>query len=420
MVFHHDLKWKGGHRLTGVTSGRGARRRAASRPPRVDRTDDLVESAKALREPWLQRGLSCDPADVSAAEAAIGDIYALAGLRRPEVIWTPSPGAALDIMRTLHEGPESMTSGVTELFSASHRTMKARIRRRADTDPFPSQFYPPGNTPTWRYASYEPYIPDPDVYTLLRQSIWESLRTTLVDSVVTGIKRLVEPQTGVVTWLGQQEAYRVAYFSIIRELGLADLTPACDAVLDLQSAMVSSCGWWWPADDVCFVSDRPCALSTEPTPAAVNSERRLHNVDSPAIEFRDGGRVFAIHGTLVPEWVVTDPTVDRIVNEPNVEVRRIAIEHIGWEQFIEQSGIRLIDSSDDPGNPGARLDLYETPPRWSMPTRILLAVNGSVERDGTHRRYGLSVPGWASTALDAAGWTYGLPGNVYARLQRRT
>jgi hypothetical protein len=52
-------------------------------------------------------------------------------------------------------------------------------------------------------------------------------------------------------------------------------------------------------------------------------------------------------------------------------------------------------------------------------SRLLLAVNGSVERDGTRRRYGLRVLAEFDHPLDAAGWSYGLTGAQIARSPSR-
>ena len=102
--------------------------------------------------------------------------------------------------------------------------------------------------------------------------------------------------------------------------------------------------------------------------------------------------------------------------EANVEVRRCAIERIGWASYIDQAGLRLVASAPDPGNPGSELRLYD----MRKETRVLLAVNGSVERDGRRRRYGLTVPGFLNDPVDAAGWTYGLSAEQYSLLVRRT
>jgi hypothetical protein len=114
--------------------------------------------------------------------------------------------------------------------------------------------------------------------------------------------------------------------------------------------------------------------------------------------------------------VVTDPSADRIAREANVEVRRCAIEHIGWGAYIDQAGLRLVATAPDPGNPGCELRLYD----MRAETRVLLAVNGSAERDGHRRRYGLTVPGFLTDPIAAAGWTYGLSAEQYSLLARRT
>ena len=144
---------------------------------------------------------------------------------------------------------------------------------------------------------------------------------------------------------------------------------------------------------------------------------RLHSATGPAVVYPDGWAVHAWHGTRVPSWVIDDPTVDRITAEPNVEVRRCAIERIGWPAFIDAGRAAAASSrAADPGNPGCELRLYDLPrQKWDAPTRLLLAVNGSVERDGTRRRYGLRVPAGFDHPLDAAGWSYGLTGAQYAR-----
>jgi hypothetical protein len=57
---------------------------------------------------------------------------------------------------------------------------------------------------------------------------------------------------------------------------------------------------------------------------------------------------------------------------------------------------------------------------WGAPGRILVVTNGTPEPDGQRRRYGLNVPGDLDNPVDAAAWTYGLTGELYATLARRT
>jgi hypothetical protein len=75
----------------------------------------------------------------------------------------------------------------------------------------------------------------------------------------------------------------------------------------------------------------------------------------------------------------------------------------------------------DPGNPGQHLVLYDVPERlWGDRIRLLMCTNGTPERDGTRRRYGLKVPARISDPVEAAAWTAGLGKDDYAQMMRRT
>ncbi len=255
---------------------------------------------------------------------------------------------------------------------------------------------------------------------IIRVALWDSLHTSLFDGVAAAVRTLLPAFVGGVLWYGQQEAHRVALYDFYRRAGLVSFRSDDECILDLVGALVGATGWWWAFDNVCLMTERPTALYTEQAPDGVHNQRRLHHSDEPALHYSDGASVFVQHGTIVPEWVVHDPTVARSALEPNVEIRRTAIERIGWDTYIDAAELKLLDRTDDPGNSGCELQLFATPEEWGDGGRILLATNGSVERDGRRRRYGLPVPQRVSTALDAAGWTYGIRGADYARLARRT
>jgi hypothetical protein len=169
------------------------------------------------------------------------------------------------------------------------------------------------------------------------------------------------------------------------------------------------------------MAERPVEVHTEPLPGSVHGGLRLHRDDGPAVRFADGTAVHVLHGTHVPEWVIVGPTVERIHAEANVEIRRSAIERLGWDTYVAQAHLRHVATAPDPGNPGAELRLYDAPRQtWGRRARLLLVVNGSVEPDGSHRRYGLGVPAHFEDPVAAAGWCYGLSGELYRRLARRT
>ncbi|MDJ0395652.1 hypothetical protein QMK17_20225 [Rhodococcus sp. G-MC3] len=377
-----------------------------------------------MRDAWLAIGLCTNPSDRSTAESAVAQLYRWSGCPEPNFVWVPSPPAAAQLIASEGlagpldlggEGIHRAPARIASLITASRERMDKRIDSRrpllderaaiASARKLPSQD-----------ALDKGVRPD----LILRSAIWDSLRTSLFDGVATAIRTLLPPFLGGVTWYGQQESHRLAFYDAYRRTGLARYRSGDHDMLDVVTALARSTGWWWAFDDVCVMAERPCSLYTERTPGGVHNERRLHRPSGPAIEFSDGSAAYVINGTIVPDWVVLDPTVERIARERKLEVRRSAIERIGWSAYIDEAGLDLIDCADDPGNPGCTLQLFAMPDGWGLSGRILLVVNGSLERDGHRRRYGLHVPGWIPSALDAGGWTYGISGADYARLVRRT
>ena len=177
---------------------------------------------------------------------------------------------------------------------------------------------------------------------------------------------------------------------------------------------------WWPWKRFVMVCDRPKEIHIEQRQGA----HRMHNEAGLAISWRDGWGLYFVHGVRVPAVVVEHPetiTVQQILAEPNAEVRRIMCEQMGWERFVADAGMRLVDECPDPANAPHTLALYDIPVQvFEAPVRVLLCTNASPERDGTRRRFGLTCPAEVSTALDAAGWTFGLSGSEYRELVRAT
>ena len=202
-------------------------------------------------------------------------------------------------------------------------------------------------------------------------------------------------------------------------LGWCDAMQLIGVNLDVAglSTVARNAGWWWPMRDTVILTDRPDTLHRDP-------QGRLHCETGPALRYRDGWAIHAIHGVRVPADLIEHGwDVARILEEGNAEVRRAAIELTGWEHFISDSGLTLVASAPDPGNPPHELELYDLPDRlrdmYDDQARILLCTNGSVEPDGTRRRYGLPVPAHHNDPVAAAADLYGWPAEAYRQLEVR-
>lgn len=362
----------------------------------------MQREAAGIRQEWLEQALSTLPADRPAAEAAISGLYRSIGLAPPRFHWVGSPVAALmTVPPGMGPRPREPVERISEWplpprFVSMMRRLCGELDARLG----------------WKHRPLEQVI---------RQRVRSALSRSERGTSSMALRAAGDPHgphgpgapLGTFWYEAQTVSWIAHYDAMRRAVGVSFASEQARR-FDLWAVAARSCGRWWPRENVCVVTDRPVVVRTEVW--GDDGELRLHCADGPAMRFADGWEVYAWHGTLVPSWVVTDPTADRIERETNVEVRRCAIENIGWESYIDGTGLWPVGSAPDPGNPGAQLHLYELREN----TRVLLAVNGSVERDGQRRRYGLTVPGFIQDPIAAAGWTYGLSADEYALLVRRT
>ncbi|GAA0912004.1 hypothetical protein GCM10009557_86100 [Virgisporangium ochraceum] len=400
---------------------------------RVRRLDEVQRQAlPAHADVWVDRALGTDPVRWAAWESGARACYQYCGVGWPaRVARVTSP---LALARALDLAQVDETPG------REHRALAGMIRDAVES--------------RTERAIMNRF--DPHVVAAVRREVFEPVDTALaphavalaVDDAVTGLLLSHAParaqesaraaalavspvgrvrranrrvpsdwRTWTLTLGGRWESAWTAYASFFSAVAADERERGWRRRVEKYSA-AQSAGWWYPCLDFVLVSEPPVFVRTE---RVAGSPARLHCATGPAVGWSDGWALYFWHGTRVPAWVVDAPTVDAVHAEPNVEVRRCGIEALGWDTYIATAGLRLVDTAPDPGNPGFDLRLYDLPERvWGEPTRVLLATNGSAERDGTRRRYGLPVPADVPTAVSAAAWTYGLTGDQYARLYRRT
>lgn len=120
--------------------------------------------------------------------------------------------------------------------------------------------------------------------------------------------------------------------------------------------------------------------------------------------YPDGFGVWAWHGVQVPEQAIMRPdtlTGERILTEPNVEVRRAVIEALGYERFTALVKPKIID--EDIFGKLLRIELEDDEP--------LVAIH--VTCPSTNRSYLLRVPPEMRSAQVAVAWTFDVPVEEY-------
>ena len=243
----------------------------------------------------------------------------------------------------------------------------------------------------------------------VRAQVYAQVRAQVRDQVDAQVRERL-PNWWDGRMLGQHWAAYYSYYYTMGQLGVTECRRLAGQMLTALSA-----GWWWCYQDFAIVTDRPAELHRD-------AQGRLHRAGGMAVRYRDGWGFYAWHGIRLPADLFETgvPSLERILKQPNSEVRRCAIEMTGWDRLERELGDPVATAAD-PGNPGRQLALYDVPDGlYETPVRLVLMTNGSPDRSGAERRYGETVPADIDDPLAAQAWAYGVPRSAYAALQRRT
>ncbi|MDY0242181.1 MAG: hypothetical protein RBR34_08390 [Rhodospirillaceae bacterium] len=112
----------------------------------------------------------------------------------------------------------------------------------------------------------------------------------------------------------------------------------------------------------------------------------MHSDDGPALKYRDGYALYAVHGVRVPHWIIDAPetiTTGKIDAEQNAEVRRVMTDRYrrgedvsGVAAFLRDGGAELLDHDDRFG----RLLRREVP--GDEPIVLVHVLNPTPEPEG--------------------------------------
>ncbi|MFI5836595.1 DUF6745 domain-containing protein [Micromonospora sp. NPDC051300] len=257
---------------------------------------ELWQQTVEIRREWLGHALSTQPAERSTVERCLTAVYARASRPRPRFEWVDSPDEARPLVAgwptldRLHEWIRDPRPRGTPPPASDVALVVSRLRGALSEGVTHAD---PELTPLRAGKTKEPWPELPPLPALARGVplgvvLHQGVRTALHRSLAHGFSLPVRAALAAdgpvpVCWYGQQDASWIAYYDVLRRLGLARYRPDEDAQLDTWADLARSGGWWWPGEDVCVVVDRPEAVRTEPVPEAVHEQIRLRGV-----RYRDG------------------------------------------------------------------------------------------------------------------------------------
>lgn len=214
---------------------------------------------------------------------------------------------------------------------------------------------------------------------------------------------------------GQHDVNWLAFYQFFHSCGITGMEKILPSVR--LSELV---GWCWFFEDTAIITDRPCVLKRD-------NGNRLHCDNGPALAYSDGFAVFAWHGHRLQtnqQWIILEKakiTPEKINKESNVELRRIMLEVYGFERYLAANDATVISEDvDGNGHPRRLLEMVVAGDQ----IRVIEVLNGSLEPDGTRRKFILGAARnpltreEPSTPHEAVAYSYGRPPAKYKEMVR--
>jgi hypothetical protein len=360
---------------------------------------DHAPRIEATRQAWETAALATRMVDELRVEQAVAALFEVAGMRLPPIEWVSGPLRGATCVHELLKGPARPWVPPRDGVWPGLEPRILELRERLDAH------YRAGLSRVGR-EKLERRLRSPLRATLDPLRRWLELEVT---------RRLdrpgdYEPELRLPAWPARWHHGQIVGGSFLavawvaghdgaRRLGLdyGPHTLVLDAFVELAGV-----GCWWPYQEKVVLCRRPTSLR-------LDGAGRPHAADDPAIAFGDDLRLWAWHGTMVPQRVVDGRVLDhvRILDEPNAELRRIMLERYGLARFRRTARSQKMHQ-DRWGT------LWLVPMRRGEPIMTVEVVNATPEPDGTFCHYELRVPPNMRTALQAVAWTFGLSAREYA------
>ena len=297
-----EPEWVDSDRVPAGRKGLIPMQRITSLTPQQD------SAMAAVRDEWIAIGRSTEPADRPAAETAIAEIYRVARLAPPRVVWCGSPlGNALTRASVRASVGASVRASVWDSVRDSVWDSVWASVRASVWDSVRDSVRASVGASVW-------------------DSVWDSVRASVGDSVRDSL-------------YGQHDANWLAFYDFFRRhCGLVEITAP---LVGLASLARAAC-WALPHEHICWVSERPSRL------LFAADGLTLHSDSGPSVEFPDGWALWHVNGIAVDEQIVMRPetqSVAQIDGEKNADVRAVRIERFGWLRYIKESGAAPVDES---------------------------------------------------------------------------
>ncbi len=418
------------------------------------------EAAIAIyRQKWQKIALSTTPINRQEAEIAVKKAYEVIGRKTPEILFFKSPREIAQLL--VHQNPEKLAQqlgapllqslapqiceqiqtqlhpniwqklaaeGVNNQFNlfmfifqdslvGENREFLAEVFWQQWQEQILNQIWEQQQVEIRKHLLKQP---GGEIIAQISDFFWMNLGQPISEQLAENVWKPLSTQPLIQTW---DQELRQPLLQLVGGIGVLsnlirnilafsiDSIDFCVSVLDCDcdrsgwealQLLTQSCGWVIQLEKACLVCDRPRELHFD-------EENRLHRVGEPAILFADGYRLYAYHGTRLPEkygvWHPHQWQSRWLLEEPNAELRRVLIQGIGYGRICQELQAIEIDS-------------------WREYT--LLRINSQIDIEpiyllkmtcpSTGHIHAVRVPPYLQSAREAIRWAnWGVDPNEFAQ-----
>jgi hypothetical protein len=307
-----------------------------------------------------------DPLERKHIGEVVAKLYASLDLPPPTVYilgspmscafaWSHTPQTPADRWRVFHDEfyTHPLSSTLVDVISDGYNAFTRLVDHSISTSMTPMLSTPirqdytelerVGELVATAITSMENPLQNAELTAMFRKEIeanidYPAIRDSVQRQVIPNLTNLFLPTA---IFRGQQYA-QTAYYQAMSELGMP-FVGYHKNLISLWQQMNKACHWWFPYKNVLLLSDRPSGLH-------VDERGRPHNPKGAAIEYRDGWKVYAWKGILIPKNIVESPeklTVSDIIGENNTEIRRAMVDVFGIDRFVVESHSKQLDQQGE-------------------------------------------------------------------------
>jgi hypothetical protein len=347
---------------------------------------------------WLQRNrevhaaLFGRPLDAAALDAAVAATVAeVAGGLFP----APAPGPIVAAIREVTAGPPGLLPGFARAVALPTEAVEAAPSLAASDGSVDARLLV---TPLEDLEDHPYTLSMRPAFAALPQAIDEALGRLPCPSTFLG--------RALSVWLRQ----RVTYVRQVLAAAIASFMRGPHvkrAMLDTLR-VIHRAGPVFAHAEFWIAADRPQATARD-------EAGRRHQLDRPAVVWRDGAGLGFVHGFHIDMSVFRHrPTLYDVVATRNVELRRVLIQLYERDDpgaFIRDADADLIALDYDRHGNQRRLLRLVLP--GDEPYVAVQVINSTPEPDGSHKCYILRVPPRITSCRAAVAWTFGMAADDY-------